>query len=159
MGNLKTTAIALILGLVATGGVLALVLNNPSSARATPAAALAPTPAAVDGLAAPSASVPGYSGPLYDANGRVVAFAPSAQAAPVRSSAVSRSSYRETAPVRRATTQRRSTKKSVAIVAGSAGVGAAIGGLAGGGKGAAIGAISGGTAGFVYDRMTKDRKQ
>ena len=48
----------------------------------------------------------------------------------------------------------RSTGKSVAIVAGSAGVGAAIGALAGGGKGAGIGALSGGTAGFIYDRLT-----
>lgn len=53
-------------------------------------------------------------------------------------------------PVRR----RRSTGKSVLIVAGSAGTGAAIGGLAGGGKGAAIGAISGGVAGLIYDRLT-----
>ena len=51
----------------------------------------------------------------------------------------------------------RSTGKSVAIVAGSAGAGAAIGALAGGGKGAAIGALSGGTAGFVYDRLTRNR--
>jgi hypothetical protein len=42
----------------------------------------------------------------------------------------------------------------VAIVAGSAGAGAAIGALAGGGKGAAIGAISGGLGGFIFDRMT-----
>src|SRR5215471_15754369 len=48
----------------------------------------------------------------------------------------------------------RSTAKSAAIVAGSAGAGAAIGALAGGGKGAAIGAVSGGVAGFIYDRMT-----
>lgn len=48
----------------------------------------------------------------------------------------------------------RSGKKSVALVAGSAGVGAAIGALAGGGKGAAIGALTGGGAGFLYDRLT-----
>lgn len=53
-------------------------------------------------------------------------------------------------PVRRT----RSTEKSVAIVAGSAGAGAAIGALAGGGKGAGIGAISGGVAGFIFDRLT-----
>jgi hypothetical protein len=62
--------------------------------------------------------------------------------------------------VRQVVTSRRhgrSTGKSVAIVAGSAGVGAAIGGIAGGGKGAGIGALSGGAAGFIYDRITHNR--
>lgn len=67
---------------------------------------------------------------------------------PVNSSAPARNSWSE--PVH----QTRSTEKSVAIVAGSAGAGAAIGALAGGGKGAAIGAISGGIGGFIFDRMT-----
>jgi hypothetical protein len=48
----------------------------------------------------------------------------------------------------------RSTRKSVAIVAGSAGIGAAVGALAGGGKGAGIGALAGGGAGLLYDRLT-----
>jgi hypothetical protein len=51
---------------------------------------------------------------------------------------------------------RRSTRRSVEIVAGSAGVGAAIGAIAGGGKGAGIGALAGGGSGFVYDRLTRN---
>jgi hypothetical protein len=60
---------------------------------------------------------------------------------------------------RSATIERqRSTKESIAIVAGSAAAGAAIGGIAGGGKGAAIGALAGGGAGAVYDRMTAKKR-
>lgn len=51
----------------------------------------------------------------------------------------------------------RSFGKSAAIVGGSAGAGAAIGALAGGGKGAAIGALAGGAGGLLYDRLTARR--
>jgi hypothetical protein len=41
-------------------------------------------------------------------------------------------------------------RESIVMVAGSAGVGAEPGGLAGGGKGAGIGALEGGSGGFVF---------
>jgi len=53
--------------------------------------------------------------------------------------------------------KKRSTRDEVLIVAGGAGAGAAVGGLAGGKKGAAIGAISGGVAGLVYDLATRNK--
>jgi hypothetical protein len=58
----------------------------------------------------------------------------------------------------RVVTRDRSFGHSAAIVGGSAGVGAAIGALAGGGKGAGIGALAGGGGGFIYDRLTHRRK-
>jgi len=54
--------------------------------------------------------------------------------------------------------KKRPLEKEVLIVGGSAGAGAAIGGLAGGGKGAGIGALSGGVAGLVYDLATRNKK-
>lgn len=72
-----------------------------------------------------------------------------------------RTAVRSTTPQRvvtqstpRTITTKRSKKTSAAIIGGSAGAGAAIGALAGGGKGAAIGAIAGGVGGLIYDRST-----
>src|SRR5690348_2141756 len=89
--------------------------------------------------------------PAAAANGPAVQSANSSQSHPAL---VRRASYapRPSTTVARdysgePVSHQRSTGKSVAIVAGSAGAGAAIGALAGGGKGAAIGAVSGGVAG------------
>ena len=73
----------------------------------------------------------------------------------VRDSSVE-AGYDPPAPV--VSRRHRSTGQSVAIVAGSAGTGAAIGAIAKGGKGAAIGAIVGGAAGLIYDRLTVDQQ-
>ena len=69
------------------------------------------------------------------------------------SSTVARDQYGE--PIVR---RKRSTEKSVLIVAASSGTGAAVGALAGGKKGAGIGALAGGVGGFIYDRMTANPK-
>jgi len=54
-------------------------------------------------------------------------------------------------------TTTRSTKKSVAIIAGSAAAGAAVGGVAKGKKGAVIGGIAGGAAATIWDQVTRRR--
>ncbi len=104
-------------------------------------------------VAAPAASVPGYTGPLYDAQGKLVGYAQPPETAVQRANQAT--APRATPHVNKK--KPRSTRKSVAIVAGSAGFGSAIGALAGGGVGAAIGALSGGGAGYVYDRLTHNR--
>lgn len=68
---------------------------------------------------------------------------------------VSNPSVAASAPVN--AEKKRSLKKEVLIVGGSAGAGAAVGAVAGGKKGAAIGALSGGIAGLVYDLATRNK--
>ena len=108
----------------------------------------------------PSAPAPAASR-YYDSE--AAAAAPEPQPAPAAYPARTNSSraYAAAEPNHgtRVVTQKRSTKKSVAIVGGSAAAGAVIGALAGGGKGAAIGALAGGGGGFVYDRATRKKKK
>ena len=59
---------------------------------------------------------------------------------------------------RRVYVKKRPLSHSAAIVGGTAGAGALVGALAGGGKGAAIGALAGGGGGLVYDRLTHKKK-
>jgi hypothetical protein len=132
--------------LVAGIGTLAFNWNSAKANEAIPPQ----QPVQTLVVAAPEVSVPGYVGALYNAQGQVVAVSTER-----KTSALSAPRYGSSPQQSQVTSRNnRSTGKSVAIVAGSAGAGAAIGALAGGGKGAAIGGVSGGTAGFIYDRMT-----
>ncbi len=145
-----------IAGIIAAGlliGGTAAVMRRTTTNSVTNSVAAAP-------VAAPPASVPGYVGPLYDAQGKLVGYATPPEAVPPPANAVAGGRYTAAPAPRqaaRAHGRPRSTRKSAAIVAGSAGFGAAIGALAGGGTGAAIGALSGGGAGYVYDRLTHNR--
>lgn len=155
--SIQTALAGLVIGGLVVGGATTLVQHKPAE----------PTPF-VQQAAVPAAKVPGYSGPVYDAQGKLIGYAP-ANSSYAPSSEFGKNSAMGTptavqtiasaAPVQRASVSRpRSKEKSALIVLGSAGAGAAIGGLAGGGKGAGIGAISGGTAGFIYDRMTHKKQ-
>lgn len=104
----------------------------------------------------------------YDQLGNPVAAPMNWSSSPQLTPAVARPAYayapvqpvvqrQSTAP--RRVVRERPFKHSVAIVAGSSGVGAAIGALAGGGRGAGIGALSGGAAGFLYDRLTHKKTE
>jgi hypothetical protein len=70
------------------------------------------------------------------------------------------------APVRRTSTMsrapistKRSTKKSVAIIAGSTAAGAVVGGVAKGRKGAVIGGIVAGAAATIWDQATRNKQR
>jgi hypothetical protein len=149
--EIRLGVLSALLGGVLAAGIGALTINR-SSADSTPAVPEA-APVQTVIVNPPEVVVPGYTGALYDAQGRVVGVAVErkATAAPVASGS-SGSAAVTSSPGR-------SKTKSAAIIAGSAGAGAAIGAIAGGGKGAAIGAISGGAAGLIYDRTTANKKK
>lgn len=69
--------------------------------------------------------------------------------------AVYRSGAVRTSAPRPAVSPNRSTKKSVAIIAGSTAAGAVIGGVAKGKKGAVIGGLVGGVAATIWDQATR----
>jgi len=103
------------------------------------------TSSPAEACAQPESALPSYAAPRYV---RTVRTEPAFYQEEDRQFAEPR--YGRTRP----THHRRSVGQSVAIVGGSAGVGAAIGAIAGGGKGAGIGALAGGAGGFIYDRLT-----
>lgn len=131
--NWKGLILSGVLGGVLVAGVGTLVSNGRSASAAAPAA----TPQSqVLVVNAPEVDLPGYTGPLYDANGRVVGLSTPRKSSAAGAPYHSGSNANTTVSVH---PQGRSLGKSAAIVAGSAGAGAAIGALAGGGKGAEIG--------------------
>ena len=148
--EIRLGVLSALLGGVLVAGLGALAFNS----NLVKADKAAPEPQTTIVIAAPEVIVPGYFGPLYNAQGNVVALAVDKKKSAMSSGSTTTTTQNNVV----SSNKSRSTGKSIAIVAGSAGAGAAIGALAGGGKGAAIGAASGGTAGFIYDRVTAKKK-
>jgi hypothetical protein len=144
---------------VAGCGIAAMVVAHDrasNSATPQPIAYVAPQPMA---YAAPANSQPANAAQPYDDGyypvfDRPVYVPPPVAPAPVYRAPVYRAPRVVYERSERHHHHGRSKAHSAEIVAGSAGVGAAIGAIAGGGKGAAIGALAGGAGGFAYDRLT-----
>lgn len=106
-------------------------------------------------LACVGAATPGSALPVR----YVEPFAPVQSAGYVQT--VNRPAVTRSAPVQRSSTApapvktTRSTKKSVAIIAGSTAAGAVVGGVAKGKKGAVVGGIVGGAAATIWDQVTR----
>ncbi|MFN3324756.1 MAG: hypothetical protein ACK5AZ_14760 [Bryobacteraceae bacterium] len=105
-------------------------------------------------------AVSGWAGTLPAPQSTILdPMPPAAQASGMRAPAVAAPAAQ---PMRMVDPQgapqsRRTKGRTAMIIGGSAGTGAAIGGIAKGGKGAAVGALSGAAAGFIYDRVTRGR--
>lgn len=67
-------------------------------------------------------------------------------------------SVQRTSTARAPVVKKRSTGRSVAIIAGSTAAGAVIGGVAKGKKGAVIGGIAGGVAATIWDQVTRRKR-
>jgi len=148
--NRKNSAIAAGILLLAGVSAAAWIHNVENRTAAAPAAAPA-SGASNAGAAGSSGYYPINEPPVY-INQTQPAPEPPAASQYVQGQYAG--GVRQTYSTYRTHHHHRSKKRSLAIVAGTAATGAAIGAIAGGGPGAAIGAIAGAGAGFTYDRLT-----